>query len=169
MLVKKAVSAGGRGRSVGRGAVDGVDDEDFDGVLGGDYLDAELLFKRADERGGIGRVGGIGGAQGCPGEVLDVEGASEAGVIDDGAGFNFSGAKGADDAGESLHLDGAPVGHAEAVAIDHGHRRAGRQRDAGADLDRWVAGFGLGRRGDGGDLEAALGGHKLIDGQDAGL
>jgi hypothetical protein len=38
--------------------IDAVDDEDFDGIFGGDQLDAELLLERAEERGSIGGVGG---------------------------------------------------------------------------------------------------------------
>jgi hypothetical protein len=34
-----------------------IDDEDLDGILGGNELDAERLFQRADERGSIGAVG----------------------------------------------------------------------------------------------------------------
>src|ERR1035441_10229846 len=82
--------SGGRGcaregGSVFSWAVDRVDDEDLDGVFGGDELEAELFLESYRERGSVGGVGGAGVAQGRPGEVGDVEVAGEAAVVDDGA------------------------------------------------------------------------------------
>ena len=80
-----------------------IDDENFDGILGGNELDAERLFQRADERGSIGSAVGASVAQRRPSEVLDVDVAGEAGVVDDGTVPGIA----ADDAGQHLHFDGA--------------------------------------------------------------
>src|SRR6185437_7989242 len=66
-----------------RGAVDGVDDEDFDGRFGGDDFDTEVFFECTREGGSIDRRGGCV-AHGCPFEIADIEVADEAGVIQDG-------------------------------------------------------------------------------------
>src|ERR1035441_8369855 len=137
------------GGSVFSWAVDRVDDEDLDGVFGGDELEAELFLESYGERGSVGgSCGGGGIAPGGPGEVGEVEVAGEAAVVDDGTVAGVA----ADDAGEQLHLDGACVEDAQAGVVEHGPHRAGRQRIAGAHLEWRIAGFALGRRGDFGDL-----------------
>ena len=151
------------GPLVWRGALDAVDDEDLDRILGGDEPEAELRFERAGERGSIGSAGGAGIAERRPGEAGDVEVAAEARVVDDRTVPDFI----ADGAGQHLHFYRASLEDAKAVAVKSRHQSAGRQWVAGG---HWrVTGFALRRRGDLGDFEAALGRHELIDRQNAAL
>src|ERR1035437_4410947 len=160
-------NAGGQ-LSIGRGAVDAVDDEDLDGIPGGDQLDAKLFFESYGERGSVGSAGGAGVAQGRPGEVRDVEVAGEAGVVDY---WTVPGVAQlvAHQAAEPFHRGGPCAGGSQPSIRDHRHHCAGTERIAGVEGDGWVTGFALGRRGDFGDLEAAFGGYEPVDGENRGL
>ena len=70
------------------------------GSLAGTSLRPRFCSRAMVSEGASVERGGAGVAQGRPGEFLDVEVAGEAGVVDDGTGFNFGGAGEADGAGE---------------------------------------------------------------------
>jgi len=76
---KRTVNGVRRTRLVGGRLVDVVDDDDFDGIFGGNKLEAELLMDEGEERGTVGVAQRCGG--GLEGDVVD---AGDASTIENG-------------------------------------------------------------------------------------